>query len=143
MDYGTASGPGKPIPPRSKDAVTVLYPHSADIMDKFKAVTGEALPDYAAKIPTLVLNGLVNYLYYGSKPGHFLCAVLTNNLFEAVARSDNDSLAALREIIWLVYNRTPSPSWGDKAKIEAWGEQRKVALREVKDLEAAVGPPVL
>ena len=96
-----------------------------DQEDSFKEVTGEDIPDYAEKIPALVLRALVNYLYYGDEVGHFLTAVLCNDLTNAVCRADNQSLAAIRELVQLIYNRIPSPAWGSPEKIKAWREQRR------------------
>lgn len=109
--------------------------------EKFEAVTGDYLPEYAAKIPEAVLEGLVNYLYYGNQPGHFLTAVLTNDLFEAVGRGDDKSIAAIRELVQLIYNRVPSPSWGDKEKVKAWRAARQEARRSAEEMDQLIQAP--
>jgi hypothetical protein len=113
-------------------------PRALNQREKFEAVSQEGWPEYAARIPGPVLDGLVNYLYHGDEPGHFLAAVLTNDLMLAVSRADKDSMAALREITQFVYNRIPGDSWGSTRKIDAWREKRMAALAEMEKAEASL-----
>lgn len=53
--------------------------------------------------------------------GDFLCAVLENNLKEAIGRADENALAALPHIVAFLYNDAPSSSWGSPANVAEWG----------------------
>jgi len=52
--------------------------------------------------------------------GHFLLAVLTNNLYEAIGRGDDASLAGLKGIIQWFYNYTPGNCHGTLARVTEW-----------------------
>ena len=68
-------------------------------------------------LPATLQQGLLRYLENGISPGHFLTAVLTNNLFDAIGRADELSLAALPDICKFLYNYAPSGCWGSKEKM--------------------------
>lgn len=71
-------------------------------------------------IPATILEALYAYVEHRQQPGHFLNAVLSNNLLEAVQRADSQSQAALREIVEFVYNNLPSNSYGSYRAVSAW-----------------------
>ena len=68
----------------------------------------------SSHLPATLQQGLLRYLDHGIEPGHFLTAVITNNLFEAVGRADNQSLVALPDIVKFI---TPHSCWGSKEKM--------------------------
>jgi len=68
-------------------------------------------PEYTKKIPAPVLHALQRWAACGGATGHFVQAVVRNDLMEAVSRADGESLAAIREIMWYVYNQLPSDCW--------------------------------
>jgi hypothetical protein len=71
--------------------------------------------------PPHFIQSLELYVNAGLKPGHFLTAVLENNLQEAVGHAhDNTVLVALPEIVGVVYNELTDRAWGDKEKVAAW-----------------------
>ena len=60
------------------------------------------------------------YLWHiGALPdvGHFLAAVLKNNLFEAVNRADDTNVKALKLYVIFLHNVAPG-TWRAKAKVE-------------------------
>lgn len=71
-------------------------------------------------IPKHIKSGIDWYVDKGSCVGHFLNAVLSNDLFEVVFRADNESFFYLHEICKYVFNFTPAPCWGSKKKVEDW-----------------------
>lgn len=71
-------------------------------------------------VPAHLRGGLALYVEHGVMPGDFLCAVLDNRLFEAVARADEQSLAGLRGITQWLWNYAPSACFGSKEKRVAW-----------------------
>ncbi len=56
--------------------------------------------------------------------GHFVGAVLSNNLVGACARADNDNIRVIPEIVKYVYNEIPGSCWGSPEKVKAWLEAR-------------------
>lgn len=71
-------------------------------------------------IPRRTLDSLRSYADNKRQTGHFLHAVLTNDLFETTARADVDSRAALFDICMYIYNEMPSSCWGSKEIVEKW-----------------------
>jgi len=60
-----------------------------------------------ANIPSQLIYNLEQFLRFGYDPGHFLTAVLNNNLKEAIGRADNESLKELKNLIILIRNHFP------------------------------------
>lgn len=76
-------------------------------------------PDYAA-LPFAQLDALKRYIDHGHLPGHFLTAVLSNDLKEAVARADGTNQALLATWVQWLYNRAPCGCWGSPENVTAW-----------------------
>ena len=102
-----------------------------------KTYNGVAVPEH-------LREGLLAYVLEGRPTGGFLYAVLTNDLFEAVGRADEKSLAGLFAIIGWLYNEAPADCYGDVDKVKAWMIKMD-AKRFAKDLQLAIvkgiGPP--
>ena len=72
------------------------------------------------QLPLATQEGLARYIEARRPPGHFLTAVLSNDLTEAVNRADSDNAVALSACVqWLVWH-APSLCWGSRRKVEAW-----------------------
>lgn len=72
-------------------------------------------------IPTHLRAGLQRYLLHGVRPGSFLCAVLTNDLRDAVLRAaDPETLAAIPQIVKLLVHDAPGTASGSPAIVDAW-----------------------
>lgn len=80
-----------------------------------KEFTGE----YAI-IPPLTQFALVRYVEDRIATGGFLNAVLTNNLFSAIAKADESNVQALRAIVRYIYNEMPGNCWGDAKTVKEW-----------------------
>ena len=74
-------------------------------------------------VPERLIGGLLRYALKGIRPGHFLTAVLENNLSDAIGRADDESMAALKPIVLFVYNYLPAPCWGSPDKVKEWRGQ--------------------
>lgn len=72
------------------------------------------------KIPDRLGYAIDSYLERGEDLGHFLEAVVRNDLSEAVFRADAESLSAIHTIVVYLYNHAPDSSWGSAEKVEAW-----------------------
>jgi len=65
------------------------------------------------------------YVDKGYSVGSFLYAVLTNDLFEATARADQQNQFALTLICQYIYNYTPKPCWGSPEAVKDWQRMHK------------------
>lgn len=71
-------------------------------------------------IPEHILQSIYGYVEQRQSTGHFLNAVLSNNLFEAIARADKEALAALREIVVFIHMEVRADCHGSPEKIQNW-----------------------
>lgn len=71
-------------------------------------------------IPQHTQDALDRYVNQHIMPGSFLQAVLSNRLFDAVARADRENLAALKDICLYIYNDLPGDCWGSRERIMDW-----------------------
>lgn len=73
------------------------------------------------KLPTDELRGAMQrYIEQGLDPGHFLTAVLRNDLVDAFGRADIYNERLLHDIVQWVYNEAPSNCWGSDEKVREW-----------------------
>lgn len=75
-------------------------------------------------IPPAVREAIDRWVTHGIPAGHFVMAVLANDLHGAISRADERSLAALHSIVAYVYNEIPNNAWGSPDKLRAWTELR-------------------
>lgn len=71
-------------------------------------------------IPETMHDGVIDYVLHGLRPGHFLSAVLSNDLHEAVRRADAPNQAALAGYVQFFAHYVPASMWGSPARFEAW-----------------------
>lgn len=83
-----------------------------------------------AELPEHLRGGLLAYVLHGIQPGGFLCAVIENDLCEAVCRADSTSLPALPAAVRWLYQYAPGPCWGSLEKRHAW--QRRFVDEHLK-----------
>ena len=81
-------------------------------------------------VPEHCGDGLLAYLRHGQQPGHFLMAVLSNDLTEACGRADEENRPLLYEYVYLLYNYAPTEAWGSPEKVRAWIERGRAARAE-------------
>ena len=73
-----------------------------------------------SKIPEGSRGGLRRYMEHRIEPGHFLMAVLSNDLYGAVARADDTNQAALVDYVKWLCNYADSRSWGSRERVKDW-----------------------
>ena len=83
-------------------------------------------------IPSLTLEAVHDYVDRGIEPGGFVGAVLSNDLFEAVARVDDRNLPVLGDICQLIYNYAPVVCHGSLDRYYAWIKRGGLAGRQIK-----------
>ena len=79
--------------------------------------------DALDSIPINLHGGLVRHILAGEPVGHFLSALLTNDLMETVVLADPESLANIRPLCIFLNNSTPPLCHGSHAKVKAWREE--------------------
>lgn len=76
-------------------------------------------------IPEHMVGGLIRYLEDGMIPGHFLSAILMNDLYGAVRAADDINIRRLPDFVNALYNYAPAGSWGSPEKVKLWSISRK------------------
>jgi len=69
------------------------------------------------------VDSLVAYVEERRPIGHFLTAVLENDLQAAFAHGDELSIQELPRMVKFVYNRLPGNCWGSPARVKEWYQQ--------------------
>jgi hypothetical protein len=92
-------------------------------MKKIIELTPVALERIHVLVPSHMHGGLIRYLECGIEPGHFLYAVLSNDLRRAVERADLTNLHRLADYVKFLYNYAPSSSWGSPERVSDWIRQ--------------------
>jgi len=80
-------------------------------------------------VPHHLRDAILRYLLGGIRPGDFLSAVISNNLFEAIGSADKESRDGLFSICSFFYNEVPAPCFGSPAKMETWLEKSESSKR--------------
>jgi hypothetical protein len=71
-------------------------------------------------LPSHSHEPIILYLVYGYAPGHFLEAVLANDLAEAVKRCDQANEAYLCEYVKFLHQCAPAQAWGSPERVWTW-----------------------
>lgn len=72
------------------------------------------------RIPLHMRDGLANYIRFGQPPGHFLLAILCNDLRGACGRADGENQSAIWDYVYVLTNYAPMGCWGDVENVKAW-----------------------
>jgi len=75
-----------------------------------------------AGIPAHLHGGLVRYVVDRIPPGHFMMALLSNDLVGVINRADTENAALIKGWVSVLYNceAIPCISWGSKERVDAW-----------------------
>lgn len=76
--------------------------------------------DLFRKLPVHGQGALERYIENGLPPGHFLTAVLTNDLFGAFNRADEENEKAVGDYVRWLYNHAPVQCWGSRDAVTNW-----------------------
>lgn len=78
-------------------------------------------PDYS-KVPggDLMAGGVRRYIEHGVNPGHFLTAVICNDLKAAFTRADSENIRLMHDWVKFFYNEIQSNAWGSPEKMNSW-----------------------
>jgi hypothetical protein len=92
----------------------------SELICKRDTETKAANTDVYGRIPARIREALVRYVELRLRTGDFLYAVLTNDLFAAIARADDECLRALPAIVAWIHNKTPCSCHGSPACVSRW-----------------------
>jgi len=76
-------------------------------------------------VPHHCRDGLYRYLFEKVSPGGFLCAVLANDLTEALRLGDEINISAIQNYVEFMYwelpaRDVPNAPWGSYVAVERW-----------------------
>lgn len=82
-------------------------------------------------IPERMIGGLRRYIERGIPPGHFLSALLSNDLKQTLERADEVNTRAIADYVRFLYNYAPVQCWGSRERFEAWIEHGGLGMPDV------------
>jgi hypothetical protein len=88
-----------------------------------KSILARVLEAYRFKglcVPSYMHDGLIAYLEEGRRPGEFLMAVLSGELFNAYQCADEDNFRNMAAYVAFLYNHANPASYGTKEKVLKW-----------------------
>ena len=71
-------------------------------------------------IPERMMGGIKRYVENRIPPGHFLTAVICNDLNLAVGYADDENMKNLPAYASYFHNEVPFNCWGSEEIMEAW-----------------------
>ena len=93
---------------------------------------------YKSKVPARMHDSIIRYILFGTRPGSFLRAVISNDLMKSARRADPDNLKALPAFAHFLHNYAYPELFGSPEKMKHWmkigglhGLQRQM-LEQVK-----------
>ncbi|MCF7795995.1 hypothetical protein K9M42_02780 [Patescibacteria group bacterium] len=72
------------------------------------------------KMPERTKKELDRYVQNGIPTNGFLEKVLSNDLFGAIGKADEENSEALHDICKYIYNKLPSRCWGSSEQVVSW-----------------------
>ena len=84
-----------------------------------------------------IRDSIDNYVAHGWVPGDYLLAILSNDLFGAMGRADEQSKYEIFHACSYIYNHIPSKCWGSREKVAAWVEHHNNKENFAKVVEEA------
>lgn len=86
--------------------------------------------DYS-KLSPVVLRRLEEFRDSGADPGHFVGAILRNDLLGACRHADDRNAWLLPIYVTWCANELPSMSWQSQAQVDAWRQMMAGARGEI------------
>lgn len=71
-------------------------------------------------LPERIRGAVERFIEIGILPGHFLRAVISNDLRDSFAKADSTNIARLFDIVSFFHNEAPGNCWGSQEKMIAW-----------------------
>ncbi len=67
-----------------------------------------------------IVEGINRFVLLHERKGHFITAVLSNDMREAFARADEENIRTMFQIVSYCHNEIPGVCWGSPEKVKAW-----------------------
>ena len=77
-------------------------------------------PNYDLVPVAFMAGGMKRYIKYGVRPGHFLAAILCNDLMEAMRTADDVNQRCLFEWASWLESHAPPACYGSEERFTAW-----------------------
>ena len=110
----------------------VIQMHKVTLKEEAIAALREAMDSFSFNgmhVPYHTRDTLSGYLFEGWQAGHFVSAVLDNDLYTACAHADIDNMRNLPAIAAFIYNYFPAMAYGSTANrmrymshVDEWSE---------------------
>lgn len=100
-----------------RKAITTEPAHMLYAVCTMRLSWGEGLQRH---VPLHMQQSIVRYICMGGETGHFLRALLSNDLMRAFDRADETNSDAMRDWVQFLYNYAPTGCWGSVENYEAW-----------------------
>lgn len=81
-------------------------------------------------IPERMMGAIRRYVDEGIEPGHFLTAIICNDLREAVGRADTENMSNLPAYVGYFYNVAPAGCYGSHENMKNWMQMKRKAKNE-------------
>ena len=88
--------------------------------------------DNYAGLPEGLQGGMKRYVEDGIQAGHFLTAVLSNDLLGAVSRADSINIKLIPDVVRWIYNEAPINSNGSEVKVQRWISKGYRSIKKYK-----------
>ena len=75
---------------------------------------------HQCNVPVNLRDGLVMWLEHRLMPGGFLTAALSNDLMQACARGDPETIKGLRNLMTFINCHAPRGSYGSPQNVRDW-----------------------
>jgi len=89
----------------------------------------EGLTHYP-EIPSYMHSDIIRYVVDRRLSGHFLTAIVENNLQKAFAHGDSANIKALHSWVRLMYNWAPAQCWGREEVVAEWIEGEDIVTED-------------
>lgn len=85
-------------------------------------------------VPTFLLNKLDAYGREGMALGHFLTAIVENDLNAAFAHADGENRPHIGALTKYVYNQLPGICWGSRERVARYRKEIEAARRAARSV---------
>jgi len=71
-------------------------------------------------VPEHLWGGVKRYILHGVRPGSWLRAFFEGDLYEVMARGDDEVIAGLKALTTVVVSRGPAGCRGSRERVDEW-----------------------
>ena len=94
-------------------------------------------------LPLHLQPGIHRFIDQGIRPGHFLSAILENDLALACRLAHPDVRSRIWDIVAYIDQEAPAGAWGNAQRVERWIQEKRKHRLEAEAIERREGGPAL